>query len=168
MTHRLQNASGFISRRYNNQDASTAAETYQDYLLQSAYYQKSFRFSHYVNGTTNLDEWSNLDRIDFEQSLLIPENEARIQKIRQRNKLKSETCQNEFYIDQLFKHCEYYEAKDEYLKQLIAQIDNDIDAELACQSPDILQQTKQILLRIDVKKLKQHMLAIDITLKLRV
>merc|ERR1712228_455464 len=126
-----------------------------------------FRFSHYVNGSTNLNQWSNLDRIDFEQSLLIPENEAKNQKIRQRNKLKSEICQTEFYIDQLFKHCEYYESKDEYLKIQIAEIEIFIDTELDCQNGDILQQTKQILERIDLKKIKQHMLKIDITLKLK-
>ena len=164
----MQRASYFISLRHNNRDAHT--ETYQDDLLQSDYYQKSFRFSHYVNGTTNINEWSNLDRIDFEQSLLIPENEAKIQKIRRRNKLKSEVCQNEFYIDQLFKHCEYYESKDEYLKAQIVEIETYIDTELECHSDSLifLQLTQRILEQIDLKKLKQHLLKVDITLKLRV
>eukprot|EP00483_Globobulimina_turgida_P005655 UN05665 len=108
-----------------------------------------------------MKQLSKLDQLDYEGTQYVRNNKEQYTNIKKRRKMKTELCNKNVYINQLFEHYEYYESKSEILKQqikhieftIIEQVDSDasIDALL-----DIF----------DLQIIRKEMLCCDIALKL--
>ena len=138
-------------------------------IIQENYYQQSFRY-HHLNGSIETSMVSILDKLDIQQTLHVRNNKHQFQKFKQYRKLKTQLSQNNFYLNHLFDHYEYYESKSNYLKQQIDAIEDEIDKQVEQDpySENLQEKVINIMEKIDFESIEQHMLKIDVSLKLKV
>eukprot|EP00483_Globobulimina_turgida_P005509 UN05519 len=133
----------------------------EDYYEQSDRFQILFGKSDQQALDERMKQLSKLHQLDYEGTQYVRNNKQQYTNMKKRRKMKTELCNKNVYINQLFEHYEYYESKSEILKQQIKHIEFTISVQV---DPDASVDT--LLDIFDLQIIRKEMLCCDIALKL--